>query len=140
MNLITSSDAAAAVDLTDATISISNLATTGKIDLKDGNITPDAAQTEGIPATTAPITDYCVIPQTLAGSEIVTITLKDGTTYKVTLKECVQTGTTTPVTQWLRGKHYTYTIYLEKEKITFSAEVKEWLEQSASGNATLDWD
>lgn len=73
------------------------------------------------------------------------ITLTDGTRYKVDLSQCKATAsdgsiTEEYVTEWERGKHYTYTISLQKEQITFRAMVKEWIEKTGSGNATLDWD
>lgn len=134
-----------AVNLTGAQISISNLSTGGSINLVDGAITPSATSENAITLkTTAQLTNYCVIPQTIADASIMTIKLADGTTYKVQLNTCVDSNSTadpkTPITAWERGKHYTYTIYLEKEKITFRAMIKQWIETSGNGNATLEWD
>lgn len=67
------------------------------------------------------------------------IMLKDGTTYTVDLAKCTTSGGEV-VTEWKRGNHYTYTISLSKEKISFRALIKEWEEKTGSGNATLDWD
>ena len=138
MQLETTDDASK-VDLTDAKISISNLSTTGSISVVDGTITANAAQETGIAQTIAPITDYAVIPQDLTESSIITITLKDGTVYKLKLTDCTMTGSDDQ-TRWIPGKHYVYTIKLEKEKITFCAKVKNWDEATGSGNATLEWD
>lgn len=80
-----------------------------------------------------------------AGNKIMMyITLADGTRYSIELKNCLNDSTTDntsdTVSEWKRGEHYTYTISLGKEEITFRALVKNWVEKSTSGNATLDWD
>jgi hypothetical protein len=46
----------------------------------------------------------------------------------------------TAIDQWERGKHYSYTIHLEKEQITFRAVIKDWETHYGSGNANLEWD
>lgn len=74
---------------------------------------------------------------------VMLIMLKDGTTYSVDLASCtphVDESDADSDIAWERGKHYTYTISLQKEKITFRALVKEWDEKTGSGNATLEWD
>ncbi|MBQ0074206.1 MAG: fimbrillin family protein [Prevotella sp.] len=130
-----------AVNLTGAQISISNLSTGGSINLVNGAITPSATSENAITLkTTAELTNYCVIPQTIADASIMTIKLADGTTYSLQLNKCVLTGTDTAVNAWAKGQSYTYTIHLEKEKITFRALVKDWDEATGSGNATLEWD
>lgn len=138
-----------AVNLTGAQIEISNLATTGSINLVNGDITPAATTADAIARTAAPISNKTVIPQTIGDDAIIKITLADGTTYKLPLNTCkVQTGTDpetgTPIyeyiTEWQRGKHYTYTIHIEKEAITFRALIKDWVEKTGGGNANLDWD
>ena len=138
IQLETSADAAA-VTLAGATIAISNLSVSGSIDIDDGAITPASATSAAIPATAAPITDLVVIPQTIGDTSIVTITLADGTTYKLQLNLCVDSGDDA-IEEWERGKSYTYTIHLEKEQITFRALVKDWEEATGSGNANLEWD
>lgn len=80
-----------------------------------------------------------------AGNKIMMyITLADGTRYSIELKNCLNDSTTDntsdTVSEWKRGEHYTYTISLGKEEITFRALVKDWVEKKGSGNATLDWD
>lgn len=129
----------AAVDLTDAKIAISKLATSGTYNIVDGTVTAGSPVETMLSDKPSGFTET-VIPQTIGDNAKVTITLKDGTTYSVQLNQCVLTGTTTTVSEWTKGKSYTYTITLSKQEITFSAEVKDWVEQSASGNATLDWD
>lgn len=68
------------------------------------------------------------------------ITLADGTTYSLDLASCKDTTSGEEVKQWKRGEHYTYTIKLTKSDITFRAMVKDWVEKTTSGNATLEWD
>lgn len=99
--------------------------------------------------------DYVVVPQAFtdrvapAEDAYIIITLADGTTYKLKLNTCqtLVTAATdeTPavyedINKWQRGKHYTYTISLAKEQITFRAMIKDWVEKTGSGNANLEWD
>ena len=133
----------AAVNLAGAKISITNLATTGNIDLATGFITPAGTVTDAIDAMTAPIEKLCVVPQTLADNAVIRITLADGTTYKAQLNLCTATtaeGTGGKITEWLRGKHYKYVITLQKEAVTLRVMIKDWTDTSGSGNANLEWD
>lgn len=140
VNLTTASEGdAAAVDLEGAKISISNLSTTGTIAIADGTITKGDNVENAIDKMLANISNYPVIPQVLNSSSIITITLADGTTYKLNLRDCIDADNNN-VIEWTRGKHYTYTIHLEKEKITFRALVKDWVDATGSGNANLEWD
>lgn len=99
--------------------------------------------------------DYVVVPQAFtdrvapAEDAYIIITLADGTTYKLKLNTCqtLVTAATdeTPavyedINKWESGKHYTYTIGLAKEQITFRAMIKDWVEKTGSGNANLEWD
>lgn len=116
------------VDLEGAKVTIPDLYTTGSIDVATGKITGsgDKSDLKDVASNTPSI----VIPQDV-NSKVITITLKDGTTYRYTLG-----GSET----WEGGKSYTYTVTLQKEKIDFRALIKDWTEQKGSGNATLDWD
>ncbi len=129
----------AAVDLTDAKIAISNMATTATYSIVDGSVTAGSLATTMLSEKLSGFTET-VIPQTIGNDAKVTITLKDGTTYSVQLNQCTLTGKTETVGKWESGKSYTYTIKLTKQEITFSAVVKDWVDATASGNATLDWD
>ena len=80
-----------------------------------------------------------MVPQNIADASRLVITLKDGTTYSVQLNLC-EDKDDAGITTWERGKSYTYTITLKKEEIQFRALVKDWIEETGSGNATLDWD
>lgn len=70
------------------------------------------------------------------------IMLADGTTYTLNLANCITIvdGVEKKIDAWERGKHYTYTITLKKEEITFRAMIKDWDERKGGGNANLDWD
>ena len=91
-----------------------------------------------------------VIPQSLLEKTIggtdncpikLTITLGDGTTYSLLLKDCKVKGfADNYITTWERGTHYVYEIYVEKEAIRFVAVIKEWEKVSGGGDANLDWD
>lgn len=136
-----------AVNLTGAKISISKLANSGNIAIDNGAITPesivDSPISGFVPSEQSGsdiLDNYAVIPQDITNYAIMTIQLQDGTTYKLQLNTCVQDGTTAPITAWLRGIHYTYTITLKKEAISFRVMIKNWDEKKGSGNANLDWD
>ncbi len=129
-----------AVDLTGATIAVSNLVTSGTIQLETGNITEKPAATaDAITTTTAPIEDRIVIPQAITDESIITITLSDGTVYKLQLNQC-KDGSSNTINEWKRGENYVYTITVLKEEITFRALIKDWEEQTGSGVANLEWD
>jgi len=142
VNLITTTGAAA-VNLEGATIEISNIATSGTIAIADGAITP-ATQSGSITPQSVPLENYCVIPQNIGDTSYLIITLADGTKYKAQLNKCIDDNSTaepkSTIASWIRGNHYKYTIYLEKEKITFRALIKDWTESTGSGNANLEWD
>ncbi len=116
------------VDLTEATITVPDLYTSGTIDVATGKITGSGEKAALCDVTTNAST--IVIPQDVKGKAI-TITLKDGTTYHYTLDADAT---------WTGGNAYTYTVTLQKEAIDFRALIKEWTEKKGSGNATLDWD
>lgn len=90
--------------------------------------------------------DYIITPQTIDDKATVIITLADGTVYKAQLNKCttevISDGVSSPtrIMAWERGKHYTYTITLGKETITFRAVVENWTPVEGGGKATLEWD
>lgn len=152
-------DKARAVDFTGAKISISNLCTAGTIAIANGNITPTALSVEAPTSLQQNVTteikdkgsiSEIVIPQSLLEKTIggtdncpikLTITLGDGTTYSLLLKDCkVKDSADNYITTWKRGTHYVYEIYVEKEAIRFVAVIKEWEKVNGSGDANLDWD
>lgn len=154
----TADESARAVDLGNVTVTISNIATAGTIAITDGKITPTAiaaAVPEAVTGTTPATVEYTapikaidgtiVIPQSLVNDTYpikLTIKLSDGTTYSLTLEEClVDDGIgTNYIKAWNRGNHYVYNIYVEKEAIRFVAVLKNWVEVNGGGNANLDWD
>lgn len=140
-NLTTSSDELKKVTLAGATIKITNMAKTGTYNIVNGTVetpssSPKGVVMDGITSGSVEI----MVPQAVDSEAKVTITLADGTTYSLLLGSCLLDGTETPVSTWAPGTIYTYSIYLEKEKITFSAKVKEWENVNGSGPATLEWD
>ena len=153
----TADESARAVDLSNVTVTISNIATAGTIAITDGKITPtaiDAAVPEAVTGTTPATVDYTapikaidgtiVIPQSLVNDTYpikLTIKLSDGTTYSLPLKDCKVSGSESDyIDTWKRGNHYVYNIYVEKEAIRFVAVLKDWVEVNGGGNANLDWD
>ncbi|MCQ2222178.1 MAG: fimbrillin family protein [Bacteroidaceae bacterium] len=164
------SDGSSHLDLHGATIQLTNLATGGTIELFEGKITPSAvtektfsedagaipsrmgffASKENDITTTykeeVTLRNYIITPQTIKNEAMVIITLADGTVYKAQLNKCItevtangQTGDEY-ITEWKPGVHYTYTIELGKETITFRAVVEEWKKVEGGGKATLEWD
>lgn len=133
VTLTTSTDAAA-VDLTDATVTMTNLKNEGEVSLATGVITAGTTQ-----ANILVDGETIMVPQNIADASRLVITLKDGTTYSVQLNLCEDENQQV-ITNWLGGNKYNYTITLKKEEIQFRALVKDWKEESGSGNATLDWD
>ena len=142
------------VDLRNVKIDISNLYTSGTITIDNGDVSPAASKTaEAISGTATAantvkqitvIDNLIVIPQTIANESVVTISLKDQSNnvvaiYKLQLNQCTMSTGGTP-NKWERGKHYTYTIHIEKDKIDFRALVKDWEVVTGSGNANLEWD
>ena len=138
----------AAVVLTDALISITNLANTGTLDLVKGTIQAGEKQSEpidGFCSASHPVADktkldnYCVIPQSIGNDAVLTVKLADGTTYSLPLNTCKDSSGQSIAT-WEQGRHYVYTITLTKGSISFRALVKEWVDSNGEGDAELDWD
>jgi hypothetical protein len=143
------------VNLEGATISISNVYPSGTVNIHNGSITPSGTKaaittTEGIAAdavkteesynTAAALTDYIVVPQSTSAM-VLTITLGDGTVYKINLNsDAITLAGSTDLDEWVRGKAYVYTITLEKEAVTVAGLVKNWEEVTGSGKAILEWD
>lgn len=138
--LETSSDEANKVDLTNAQIKITNLATTAYYSIVNGSISSVSAVEPTMLDGKASGFIESVIPQAIGNNAMIIITLADGTTYSRQLNTCVLTGTETTIDVWTPGKSYTYTIHLEKEAESFNALVEDWVPATGSGNATLEWD
>lgn len=134
---------ASSVDLNDATISITKLATSGSYSIVNGTVSAGSAVETMLSGKANGFTET-VVPQAIGDDARLIITLADGTTYSLQLNKCVDSDSTSdpkaPVTAWTKGNSYTYTIHLEKETVTFRAIVKNWVEAEGNGNATLEWD
>ena len=138
----------AAVVLTDALISITNLANAGTLDLVKGTIQAGEKQSEpidGFCSASHPVADqtkldnYCVIPQSIGHDAVLTVKLADGTTYSLPLNTCKDSSGQS-IAAWEQGRHYVYTITLTKGSISFRALIKEWEVSNGEGDAELDWD
>ena len=135
----------AKVNLTDATIAISNIYTNATITIDNGDMdfTGKSKVENAISATATTFENLnlLVIPQTFGDNALVTITLpnENNAVYTIPLKDCIDTSTTSTIPAWVRGKNYSYTIHIEKEAVQFHALVKDWDVVNGSGTATLDW-
>lgn len=128
------------VDLTDATLSLSNVYPSGKLDIHTGAVTATGTP-QAITATNS-LNEY-VVPQATKDM-VLTVTLKDGTIYKFNLANAkvVTNGTTgtTTISSWESGNAYTYTINISKQGVELLGYVKDWIENKGSGDAELIWD
>lgn len=138
------STGADAVNLTNATIDLVNIATTAKLNMGNGLITsfgdirnvrmtPDVAAAVTTGDNQHPAYDYSygVVAQPLSKGESkigVKITAADGNVYLINdLSAINEKSTTTAITEWLPGKKYYYKFVLKKtgiDKIT--ATVVDW--------------
>lgn len=138
-----------AVVLEGALISISNLSTSGTVQLYSGVINNGAIVSSPISdfcSKSHPVADktkldnYIVIPQTITDACKITITLaNDGGVYSMKLNQC-KTSDGIAVNTWAPGRHYEYTITLTKEEIHFQAMVKDWIEVYGHGDANMEWE
>lgn len=129
------------VNLTGATVTITPIATTGTLKLDDGKIELPTGEANG--QFTGTVNDdksisSLTIPQSISNNVKLQVKLSDGTTYSLQLNTC-KNSSDVPIIQWGRGNHYTYEVTLNKEKISFVAFLKEWVNETGSGDATLDW-
>lgn len=132
------------VNLSKATIKLTNLSTSGIIALIDGEINAaDAVASAFDDGKSGDI--KMMIPQKLDNAKLV-INLHDGatdatsTTYSLSLKDCIDDKTKVKIGEWLRGNQYSYTITITKEEVKFRAMIQKWTENYGSGEAKLDWD
>lgn len=128
------------VDLTGATLSLSNVYPSGKLDIHTGAVTATGTP-QAITATNS-LNEF-VVPQATKDM-VLTVTLKDGTKYKFNLANAkvVTNGTTgtTTISSWESGNAYTYTINISKQGVELLGYVKDWIENKGSGDAELIWD
>ncbi len=128
------------VDLTDASLSLSNVYSSGKLDIHTGAVTATGTP-KAITATNS-LNEF-VVPQATKDM-VLTVTLKDGTKYTFNLANAkvVKDGkaTTDPISLWEQGNVYTYTINISKQAVELLGYVKDWVKNEGSGNAELIWD
>ena len=101
------------------------------------SVNPKSSLNVDVYRTKSNIQDITV--QELADNARLIVELADGTTYSLKLNDCVD-GSSDPVAEWESGQRYTYTISVKKEEIKFRALINDWVANTGSGNATLDWD
>ena len=132
------------VNLSKATIKLTNLSTSGIIALIDGKINAADAVASAFADGQSGVIKM-MIPQTLDNAKLI-INLHDGatdatsTTYSLSLKDCIDDKTKVKIGEWLRGNQYSYTITITKEEVKFRAMIQKWTENYGSGEAKLDWD
>ena len=129
------------VNLTGATVTITPIATTGTLKLDDGKIElPTGEMTGNLTGTVGEDKSISslTIPQPISNNVKLQVKLSDGTTYSLQLNTC-KNSSDISIRQWERGNHYTYEVTLNKEKISFVASLKECVNATGSGDATLDW-
>ena len=147
--LETTDDAAAKVNLSEASFVVSGLYTSGTILIDNGEIsnrgeaggtTISANATVSPGTSTTLVSNLIVVPQTFDVSDKVTITLpnESNAVYSIPLANCTVSGGNTS-SAWERGKNYSYTIHVEKEKVQLKVMVKDWEEVTGSSNAALEW-
>ena len=137
---LTTSDDDSKVILTDATVTLTNLATNGEIDIATGVVTPGSTLAAKAVDGATVFNNLIMVPQTITDDARLIITT-DGTTYSLQLNKCVDTDDNDVlIKNWTSGNKYTYTITLKKEEVAFRALVQDWTPNTGSGNATLDWD
>jgi len=146
------------VDLTGATLQITNVKNSCQLTMQTGATAPDGSEgnlytdnegkgrnlTLNSSDNSATLNNQIVTPQTLEYASQIEITLANGTRYKAQLNQCLVTdengnATTQAITEWKNGEHYKYVITLKKEAIAISAMIQDWTEKTASGNANLEW-
>ena len=138
----------AAMTLSEATISISNIYSTGNIILEDGLVEGtgdptalDPVLTSDGGAGTYSSASIPVLAQKISDDAVVTITFtKEAqvySTYTIPLKKCVESVGSTFIEVWEGGHTYNYTIHVEQEAVKFSAAVQPWTGVSGSGTATM---
>ena len=139
VNLETTDDASQVVT-TGATVTMTKVIDNGTMNIFTGKVkSGDSKSDVVVKDEDNAITEAIMVPQTIGDNAKLVITLADGTTYSLLLNTC-EDKDKKAVTDWYSGNLYEYTITLKKEEIQFRALVKDWKEESGSGNATLAWD
>lgn len=145
--LLTTPTTADQVTLTNAKVELINSATAGTVLLGSGTVTPGTAVASyTMPSATASNTfESYVIPQTLTDNLKfkITITNDDATTdtYEIALKDIkVSTDggkTSSSITQWNSGVHYSYTLNIKKTGLSVIATLVPWTTATGSTDVIL---
>jgi hypothetical protein len=145
--LLTTPTTADQVTLTNAKVELINSATAGTVLLGSGTVTPGTAVASyPMPSATASNTfESYVIPQTLTDNLKfkITITNTDATTdtYEIALKDIkVSTDggkTSSSITQWNSGVHYSYTLNIKKTGLSVIATLVPWTTATGSTDVIL---
>ncbi|MDR4930963.1 fimbrillin family protein [Segatella bryantii] len=127
-----------AVTLEGSTVVITGMNPEGQVLMGSGKINATGtvkdvtmtAPSAGTVATT-PFT-WDVVPQTLSHIGLI-ITTGDHNKYVISdLSTIVETGTSSTISEWIPGTHYTYTFDLRKTDVKASVSLADWTTKSAS--------
>ena len=127
-----------AVTLEGSTVVITGMSHEGQVLMGSGKIkatgsvtdVPMTAPSAGTVATT-PFT-WDVVPQTLSHIGLI-ITTGDHNKYVISdLSKIVEKGTSSTISEWIPGTHYTYTFNLKKTAVKASVSLAGWTTKSAS--------
>ena len=127
-----------AVTLEGSTVVITGMNPEGQVLMGSGKINATGAVTDvtmtapsaGTVAT-KPFT-WDVVPQTLSHIGVI-ITTGDHNKYVISdLSTIEETGTSSKISEWIPGTHYTYTFKLKKTDVKASVSLADWTTKSAS--------
>jgi hypothetical protein len=127
-----------AVTLEGSTVVITGMSPEGQVLMGSGKINATDSVTDvtmtapsaGTVATT-PFT-WDVVPQTLSHIGLI-ITTGDHNKYVISdLSTIKETGTSSTISEWIPGTHYTYTFDLRKTGVKASVSLADWTTKSAS--------
>lgn len=127
---------AAAIDLSDAEVTITDLYTGASVDMGTGKITATGGLGNNVMTPNTGHTEhtFSVIPQILdrtsGTKQYVGITIKvAGSEYHIVEElKAIKDASNNPITEWLPGHTYTYTFTLSKKKIeVITATIAQWI-------------
>lgn len=123
-----------AVTLEGSTVVITGMYPEGQVLMGSGKINATGTPTDV--TMTAPsegtVFTWDVVPQTLSQIGLI-ITTGDHNKYVISdLSTIVETGTSSTISEWIPGTHYTYTFDLRKTDVKASVSLADWTTKSAS--------
>ncbi|WP_279148254.1 fimbrillin family protein [Segatella bryantii] len=129
-----------AVTLEGSTVVITGMSPEGQVLMGSGKVTAtgtiaDVTMTSPAVGTVAsePFT-WDVVPQSLTNIGLI-ITTGDNNKYVISdLSSIIESGTSTAISEWLPGTHYTYTFNLKKTGVKASVSLADWAKKSASAD------